>query len=428
MVIHQAKADLYLLVSDFMRAWTEWEHVLTLARRLGDRLTEGIALVGMSQASFWGHQFDRALVDARQAIEIAQSADSQLVLAGAHLTTGLVYQVTGRLDEAMAELERTLTLSQSIGDATNAAVARIFMAEFKGWEGKFAEAVHLYSEGLRLARTHNVLMPLLEGLFMCGIALTGQGSYDEALAMFEEGLALAEKVGDANFSPRYLNSLGWLHIECGSLDRAGDLNQRAAAGGRDRGDHESIANAELNLGDIFLMKGDLVLAQEMLDSVHHLVRDPATSDWMRWRYSMHLCASLGELWLARGDPTRAQEFVAQCLDIATRTNSRKYVVKGWRLQGEIARARRQWDEAEGWLRQALPLAQTVGNPPQLWKTHLALGHLHAAARRPDPAQQAYQDARAVIERVKVNIQNPKLRASLEHSPLIQQVYDVSPSS
>jgi hypothetical protein len=97
---------------------------------------------------------------------------------------------------------------------------------------------------------------------MCGIALTGQGSYDEALVMFEDGLAFAEKVGDANFSPRYLNSLGWLHIECGSLDRARDLNQRAAAGGRDRGDHESIANAD------------------------------------------------------------------QCLDIATRTTSRKYALKG----------------------------------------------------------------------------------------------------
>jgi hypothetical protein len=30
------------------------------------------------------------------------------------------------------------------------------------------------------------------------------------------------------------------------------------------------------------------------------VQDPATSAWMQWRYSMHLFASLGELWLARG--------------------------------------------------------------------------------------------------------------------------------
>ena len=46
-------------------------------------------------------------------------------------------------------------------------------------------------------------------------------------------------------------------------------------------------------------------------------------------------------------PSKAREFADQCLDLATRTNSRKYLVKGYRLMGEIALARRQWDEAEG---------------------------------------------------------------------------------
>jgi hypothetical protein len=131
--------------------------------------------------------------------------------------------------------------------------------------------------------------------------------------------------------------------------------------------------------------------------------------------------------MARGNPTKAQEFVDQCLDIATRTTSRKYLVKGWRLKGEIARARRQWGEAERWLRQALPLAQAIGNPTQLWKTHLAMGRLHAEARRPESARQAYRAARAVIDQVKARVQDPRLRAGLEQSPLFQQVYDLSAS-
>ena len=202
---------------------------------------------------------------------------------------------------------------------------------------------------------------------------------------------------------------------------------RGAEGARQRGDPETIANAELNLGDIFLAQGDLTLAQEFLDGVYRLVHHPATSDWMKWRYSMHLFASLGELWLARGEPARAQEFADQCLDIATRTNSRKYVVKGWRLLGEIALARRQWDEAEGWLRQALPLAQAVGNPPQLWKTHLAMGHLFREQKQPTHAQEYYQAARDVLYRLKVTLHNPALRTSLEHSPVLQAIYELSPS-
>jgi tetratricopeptide (TPR) repeat protein len=167
------------------------------------------------------------------------------------------------------------------------------------------------------------------------------------------------------------------------------------------------------------------LAQEFLNGVYRLVYDPATSERMKWRYTIRLFASLGELWLARGDFTKAREFTEQCLAHATRTTSRKYLIKGWRLMGETALARRQWDEAAGWLQQALTLAQAVGNPTQLWKTHLALGRLHAEARQPEPARQAYQAAREVIERVKASLQDLGLCASLERSPLFQQVYDLS---
>ena len=67
---------------------------------------------------------------------------------------------------------------------------------------------------------------------------------------------------------------------------------------------------------------------------------------------------------------------------------------------------------------SLTRAQTLGNPTQLWKTHLALGRLQTAAKRPEQAQQAYHTARQVIEQVKARLQNPALRASMEHALLI----------
>jgi tetratricopeptide (TPR) repeat protein len=341
MQIHQARADLYLLRSDFERAHTEWESVLALARQTGAQVREGMALVGMGTASYLGHKFDQALAEARQAIVVAETVGAQSVLAGAHLTIGYVFALMGRLDEARGELGHTITISRSLGDVANEAAALIYEAEMPGWEARFDEAAHLYTAGIQLARAHNVLMSLLEGLFMYGITLTGKGDYDGTLALLTEGLALTEKVGDENFVPRYLNSLGWLYFECGDLDRALALNRQAAEGGHKRGDPEMIANAELNLGDIVLQQGDLVLAREYFDKVDRLTHDPTTSDWMKWRYSMHLFASLGDFWLARGDLPRAQESMAQCLQHATRTNARKYLVKSWRLQGEIALARQQ---------------------------------------------------------------------------------------
>jgi tetratricopeptide (TPR) repeat protein len=420
--------DLYHVLSDFKSAWAEGERLLALALRAGDREREARALAEMGRASLRVHNFDRGLAEAYQAIEIARDVDAKPVIASGYYTSVLFHTATGRLDKGEEEIDLVLTLSRAGSDVVHQSMALTFAGRLKNWRGEYAEALPLQAEGLRLAREHNLLRPLLYSFFHSGLALIGKGEYDEALARFEEGLALSEKLGSEFWQSRFLNSLGWLLMECGDLDRALDLNRRGAEGARQRGDPETIANAELNLGDIFLVQGDFTLAQEFLDGVYRLVHHPATSDWMKWRYSMHLFASLGDFWLARGDPARAREFADQCLNIATRTNSRKYVVKGWRLRGEIARTRRQWDEAAGWLRQALALAQTVGNPTQLWKTHLALGRLHAEARQPEQAQQAYHAAREVLERVKANVQNPELRASLDHSPLLQHVYDLSASS
>ena len=89
-------------------------------------------------------------------------------------------------------------------------------------------------------------------------------------------------------------------------------------------------------------------------------------------------------------------------------------MKGWRFQGEIALARQQRDEAEGWLRQAMALAQVVGNPTQLWKTHLALGRLYAETQHPEQAMQEEGAAREVIDRLLARLQEPGLRNSLAH--------------
>jgi class 3 adenylate cyclase/tetratricopeptide (TPR) repeat protein len=65
--IHQAKSDIYLLLSDFERARHEGERVLAPAHQAGDRISEGQALISMGYASLWIHEFDRSLTYARRA-------------------------------------------------------------------------------------------------------------------------------------------------------------------------------------------------------------------------------------------------------------------------------------------------------------------------------------------------------------------------
>jgi len=103
----------------------------------------------------------------------------------------------------------------------------------------------------------------------------------------------------------------------------------------------------------------------------------------------------------------------------------EYLVKGWRLRGEIAKARRMWEDAHRALHEALAVAEFLGNPTQPWKTHMAIGGLHSELKTPEAAQQAYEAVRNAIEQIKSRLHNPGLRTSLESAPLIRRVYELA---
>src|SRR5204862_5832734 len=97
----------------------------------------------------------------------------------------------------------------------------------------------------------------------------------------------------------------------------------------------------VNLGDAFLAKGDLVLASEKFDEARRIAEDPKSHEWMKWRYTLHLYASLGEYWLARGDRRRAVEFAGRSLAMSRPTRSLKYVARAAaaRRRGALRAAR-----------------------------------------------------------------------------------------
>jgi predicted ATPase/class 3 adenylate cyclase len=425
LAIRRAKSDIYFALSRFAESRAESECVLRLGRQADDRVTEGAALARMGITSAFSDEFDQALEYARQALEVAGETGHTPTLADGHYINGLVLSARGQLDRAWQELSDMLTITQAAGDVPHESLALGLSGFLKNFQGEYTTGARLLADSVHKARDLDLGMPLLDSLFMYGVTLTGKGDYDQALAVLDEGLMLSEKLGDELWRQRLLNSLGWLHLELGDVERGIELNRHAIEKASQRGDHEPLANAEVNLGDGFLAKGELALAQDIFDRVQRLLDEPATSEWGRWRYSTRLYASLSDLFLARGDDAKAENWADRCLEISRRTNARKNLVKGWRAKGEIAVARRRWDEAETMLRQSLLIAEEIGNPIQLWKTHASLGRLWRERRRYAEARVAYQAASEVIDGVKTRLQNPRLRASLDAAPSLREIYDLA---
>ncbi len=414
--IHEAKARLYFVTSDFERSTAEGERILPLARLTGSRIKEAEALATVAWASLWGRNLDAAIRFSREALEVAEPAGALAVQGRAHFTIGFARAVTGVLEESHVEIGKATEISTAAGDAVHRSLSLTAAGLLRNWAGDYPEAARLQAEGLALARERGLLVPLLFSCFLRGLTLTGKGDYDEALALFTEGLSLAERVGDEAIHHRLLNCLGWLYADLGDLDRAEELNAMSARIGRRRGDPGTQPNAELNLAEIFRARGDLVRAQEQYDAVFKYWKNSPPNGWMRFRYSIRMFADMGELALARGDLSTARSHSAECLELAARTGSRKNLAKGWRLAAEIARAGRDWDTAEGHFRTSRDLAVSLGNPVQHWKAELALGGFLQGAGRTDEAQRAFHRAFSVMQHVHQSLRQQPLRDAFEKNP------------
>jgi hypothetical protein len=82
--------DLFFAVGEYPAARVAAEELLTLARRVGDRRSEATALIQGANAAQWMEDFDAALVDAREAVEVSEASGDQFGLAGALSVHALV--------------------------------------------------------------------------------------------------------------------------------------------------------------------------------------------------------------------------------------------------------------------------------------------------------------------------------------------------
>jgi hypothetical protein len=91
-------------------------------------------------------------------------------------------------------------------------------------------------------------------------------------------------------------------------------------------------------------------------------------------------------------------------------------VKAWRLAARIAHAEHDPDDAEGHFQKSLGIANSIGNPVQLWKAEIALGQFLQEEKRVDEARQAFGRALALMQRVRDGIRDERLKGAIEKNP------------
>jgi tetratricopeptide (TPR) repeat protein len=411
LALYMGQGAVHFVRGAFPLSAQAYQQAVEVARQCGDQRQEAEALRQMSLSLLWAHEFEQALAHAEQAKELASAIGALDILAGSLFILGNVPYVTGKLDVAARYFTESLRISREAGDTSQEALNLFFLTQFHSHRGQYPQALQIDREGIALSRANNLQVFVAGMTWFNSLSLCGKGEYHQAFSALREALQLSERLDAISFRCRILNSFGWIYGELYNLERAIRYNQEGLELSLPIGDPEIIRNAEINLGDDYLLLGDLERARAYLEKVYRdsQQRGKWGEEYMKWRYMQHCCHSLGELWIAKGDAEKALQFAEECLALAEPTESRKNIVKGWRLRGQAFGAQGKFTEAETELHKALALAKEIGNPPQLWKTYQALGELWEQQGLLDHARSAYTDALAVIDDVASQLQDQEVQ-------------------
>ncbi len=283
-------------------ALTAYEERLAILRALPERDYRGEAITFQDLGDVRAAKgaFAEAIELYREALACKRKAGAKVTpreVATTLLALGRALEASGSYDEALATYAERLEILRALPerDYLGEAITLHDLGDVRTAMGAPEEAVQLYRESVaceRLAGEQSSPRDLATALLALGRALEASGSYDEALATYEELLeilrALPER--DHQLEGVTLHDMADVHNGAGRLDQAVRLYREAAAEKRlaeDRGVATDLAVTLLWLGRSLFDCGSFEEALASYDERLQILRSMATPDYQQEGVTLH---------------------------------------------------------------------------------------------------------------------------------------------
>lgn len=356
-------------------------------------------------------------------------ADNMESLLGAVALQGAGSLVSG--DDIHLALAKEKEMKELIRRAPNSpfcAEATSTIGFYHRWRGDAKQCSEIYEPLLPILKASATPVIYMETLFFYGLALGEQGRYQEAIRVLEEGRDFGLKSGERYNTPKLTNSLGWAYHELCHFAKAIEYNHLALdsiqelLGPGTSNLFEIESQSRINLGENYLMTGDVQKARENLKLVYDIINNPVYY-YVRTRWKPRCLLGLGELWLLTGDADKAETFLSELFEHqwTDKFPFKKYQVRAWRLRSDILSARGRMKDAEIELTRALTQANQLGNPTLLWKTHQAVGNLLLKRGKNKDAKAQFQIALKVVQDIAEGLTDLALEEGYLQSDPIQEL-------
>ncbi|MEO8383337.1 MAG: CHAT domain-containing tetratricopeptide repeat protein [Acidobacteriota bacterium] len=354
-----------------------------------------------------GQSVRKALQLFDASIENAERAGDPQTAAAALYHSSMTHGMLGHTAESMARMEQVVPRFRELGMRGAEARATGRLGENARRVGEVESAERFFAEALPLSRKYGDFEGECDTLNNWGLLLTQTGRWDEAIAMLQQAIPLAERTASFQVKGALHHNVGYAYGEMGDYQRALDAYGRSLEVKRVYGDTPrrtartllAQAGAYVGLGDGQKAWRTLEEAQRLFD----LSGDPngiGTASLYRARMQ-----------LQRDDIAGAEESAAKALLLMREVRDRRGEASALLILGEVDVRGRRFDEARERLLRSVEISRDAIDPRSEAAGLYWLGKSMQSSGRIDEAIVYARQAVDVVESMRQGITDPELRST-----------------
>ncbi|HEY8284859.1 MAG TPA: AAA family ATPase [Chloroflexota bacterium] len=398
--LHARRAAVLSHMTHWVEAREEMQAALALVPPERGELRAEI-LIEMAKASNWGFS-DAASIRryANEALSLAEGFGREDLAIAALSVQVIADSADGQLHAGIARYHRAAARAAG-RHAGSLAPGAQFASLMHYWLADFDQAILLAREAIALGREAYDTSTVARAQGDLGCSLMGSGRYAEALHVFTEGQHESREQGAIDWLARSTLMRGGLHLDVFDFGGAEALAQEARELSHSaRYFRHPLVSGGIDLLLNFARRGDLGRAEGLVDEVAMGVANARGAHG--WLWNLRFVQAQAEIALARGNHEHALQFAEEVIARSRTLGRVKYEVAGLQVRAQALAMRGHTREALGHLRSAVARARGTGDPAMFLRAAAALLAIDGEAA-------LVAEAHAAVERIAGALPDAEIR-------------------
>jgi CHAT domain-containing protein/Tfp pilus assembly protein PilF len=385
----------YQALSQYTQAITYFEQALVIARVVGNRAREGLALNNLGVTYQALSRYEQAIAYSEQAREIFHEVGRQADEGTALNNLGVAHQALSQYEQALTYHEQALAIARAVGNRAGEAALLNNLGQAYQELSQYEQAIAYFEQALAVARQVQDRAQEGGALNSLGRASKALSRYERALAYYEQSHTIAHEVGRRAEEGIVLNNLGDVAHALSQYGQALTYLEQALAITREVGNRDREGLALNNMGTIYLelrqdeqaiaylkqaltpmrvvenRQGEALVLNNLGLAYEHLGQHAQASAALEQALVIHrdvgdrigeaaVLNNLGTRWVEQGQYEQAIPYLEQALAILREVGNRAGEAYILHNLGMASAERHQYPQALAYYEQALALAHQVG--------------------------------------------------------------------